>query len=70
MADSSSNPIAAALNTRRRYVASTTLTDRQWAGTTVLCGDVPAAIGDLNAKSERALQVHGSGSATLRPTAR
>jgi hypothetical protein len=50
VADSSSNPIAAALNTRRKYVASTTLTDPQWAGTTILWGDVAAAIGEPNAK--------------------
>src|SRR5215213_5374603 len=60
MADSA-NPIAKALNTQPKYVVSTTLSDPQWADTTVLSGDVAAAIGELKAKPGGELQVHGSG---------
>jgi dihydrofolate reductase len=60
-ADPGDSPIWTALNTQPKYVASTTLTDPRWANTTVLSGDLKAAIGELKAKPAGELQVHGSG---------
>jgi dihydrofolate reductase len=50
IAEMRTHPIGVALNETPKYVASTTLTDPQWA-----------AIGELKAKPAGELQVHGSG---------
>jgi dihydrofolate reductase len=61
MIDMAKRPIGVALNSRPKYVASTSLTDPQWAGTSILTGDIAAAVRNLKAQQDGDLLVPGSG---------
>src|SRR5215213_8735129 len=61
VAELRASPIGVALNETPKYVASTTLPEPRWADTTVLSGDLVAAIGELKTEPAGELQVHGSG---------
>ena len=59
--DPGDSPIWTALNTKPKYVVSSTLTAPRWANTIVISSEVAAAVRELKAKPGRELQVQGSG---------
>jgi dihydrofolate reductase len=58
--DATGDPVAQALQTRTKHVASRTLTSLEWSTARLLGGDVPAAVRELKADDGGELQVHGS----------
>jgi dihydrofolate reductase len=58
--DSNDEPIASQFNRAHKYVASQTLKDLSWDGSSLLEGDVPTAVAKLKQGHGPEIQVHGS----------
>jgi dihydrofolate reductase len=53
-------PNADWMNTTRKYVASTTMTEPEWQNTTVLAGDVATEVSRLKQQDGRTITINGS----------
>jgi dihydrofolate reductase len=58
---SNDDPVAERLNTRPKYVVSSTAPAPAWAGTVHLTGDLGAAVSRVKESTPGEIQVHGSG---------
>ena len=56
----SDDPMASAMNSARKYVASTTLESADWENSTILEGDVVEAVAALKREDGKELQASGS----------
>ncbi|MFC8953313.1 dihydrofolate reductase family protein [Streptomyces sp. NPDC057101] len=54
------DPVASKLNALPKYVATTTLDSADWAGTTLLRGDVVKEVAALKERTDGEIQMHGS----------
>ncbi|WP_418959900.1 dihydrofolate reductase family protein [Streptomyces tritici] len=54
------DPISTKLNALPKYVASTTLTEADWSGASVIQGDVIKEVAALKERTDGEIQMHGS----------
>jgi dihydrofolate reductase len=59
--ETNENPIAAAINSAKKYVASRTLKKLDWSNSELIKGDVAKEVKKLKEQDEPEIQVHGSG---------